>query len=153
MRQLLIISHAPSNNTIQLSQAVLNGSTDKNIVGVQATWLNPLDATADDVLNAHALIIGSTENFGYMNGLLKDFFERIYYPCLEKTQGLPYCLFIKAGNDGLGAQTSIEKITTGLRWRKAQPALIMRGTFQDQWIDDCSELGMAMASGLEMGVF
>ena len=56
-----------------------------------------------DVLTANAVIIGTTENFGYMSGLIKDFFERIYYPCLEKTQALPWALYVRAGKDGAGA--------------------------------------------------
>ena len=60
-----------------------------------------------DVLTANAVIIGTTENFGYMSGLIKDFFERIYYPCLEKTQALPWALYVRAGKDGAGALRAV----------------------------------------------
>ena len=88
-----------------------------------------------------------------MSGLIKDFFERIYYPCLEKTEGLPYALYVRAGNDGTGAQNAVERIVTGLRWSAIQPCLILRGDYQTRFEDDCEELGMLMAAGLEAGVF
>jgi hypothetical protein len=88
-----------------------------------------------------------------MSGLIKDFFERIYYPCLEKTQGLPYALYIRAGNDGAGTQQGVERIVTGLRWSAIQPCLVLQGDYRDSFESDCEELGMLMAAGLEAGVF
>ena len=46
---------------------------------------------------ARAVLIGTTENFGYMSGLVKDFFERIYYSCEGELQGLPYAVYIAPG--------------------------------------------------------
>jgi len=89
---------------------------------------------------------------------MKDFFERIYYPCLEKTEGLPYALYVRAGNDGTGAKAAVEKITTGLRWAPIQPAITLKGVtlkgdFDSAFEKQCEELGMLMAAGLETGVF
>lgn len=153
MRRLLIVSHCPSPNTQALTGAVVRGASREDITGVEVRCPAPLDAGPDDVLRSDAIIIGSTENFGYMAGRLKDFFERIYYPCLEDTQGLPYTLFIKGGNDGTGAQNSIERIVSGLSWRAVQDPLIMAGQYREEWLQPCEELGMAMAAGLEAGIF
>ena len=89
-RRLLIVAHAPSPNTLRLRDAVLEGARDPEIANVEARWIAPLEAGPEDVLAADAVILGTTENLGYMSGALKDFFDRSYYPCLEKTQGLPY---------------------------------------------------------------
>ena len=113
----------------------------------------PLDADANDVLDSAGILIGTTENFGYMSGALKDFFERIYYPCLEHTQGRPYALFVKGGQDGTGARDSVQRIVTGLRWREVVPPLVMTGALQPDWPGRCHELGMTLAAGVAAGVF
>ena len=83
---------------------------------------------------------------------MKDFFDRIYYPCLEKTQGLPSVIVIKAGNDGTGANNAIKSVLTGLRWKIVQEPIVCRGSFRQRFIDQCEELGQSMAVGLELGV-
>ena len=153
MRRLLVVSHAPSTTTLQMTDAVIRGASHTDLECVMVDCLAPLTAVADDVLASDAVILGTTENFGYMSGALKDFFDRIYYPCLEKTEGLPYALFVKGGNDGTGAQDSVERIVTGLRWRAVQPSLVLSSDFDDTWLASCEELGLAMAAGLDAGIF
>ena len=77
-KHLLIVAHNPSPNTRKLVEATLRGATHEDIEGVEAKHIAPLEATPDDVLWADAIILGTTENFGYMSGALKDFFDRIY---------------------------------------------------------------------------
>ncbi len=153
MRNLLIVSHSPSPNAQALTDAVENGARHEDIENIEIRVCPPLQAVADDVLWANGIILGTTENFGYMSGAMKDFFDRIYYPCLEKTQGLPYALFVKAGLDGQGAKTSIERIVTGLKWKQVQQTIICKGEFRSEFLQDCEELGMTMAAGLEAGIF
>ncbi len=152
-KHLVVVAHMPSANTQRLVEAVLRGARHPEIDGVAVRHLRPLDAGPDDVMAADALVLGTTENLGYMSGALKDFFDRIYYPCLERTQGLPYALYIRAGHDGTGTRRAVETIVTGLRWRAVQDPLLCRGTWQDSFVGDCGELGMLMAAGLEAGVF
>jgi len=152
-KTVLIVANQPSNNTRRLAEAVVRGATNDRIEGVAIVYREPLAATPEDVLNCQGIVLGTTENFGYMSGALKDFFERIYYPCLEKTQGLPYGLYVKGGNDGTGAQTSVERIVAGLRWSAIQPCILLTGDYNSSFDDQCEELGMLMAAGLDAGVF
>ncbi len=153
MPTLLIVSHRPSPNTEKLARAVAEGAGDSSIEGVDVDLRSPFDTDADHVLGAGAIILGTTENFGYMNGALKDFFERIYYPCLERTEGMPYALYVKGGLDGTGARNSVERIVSGMKWKTVQEPLVMTGAYRPQWLDPLRELGMAMAAGLEAGIF
>lgn len=88
-----------------------------------------------------------------MSGALKDFFDRCYYPCLEKTQGLPTFVTFAPGHDGTGTRRGVETIVTGLRWRSIQEPLICRGPWRDEFLGECRELGLLVAAGLEAGVF
>ena len=153
MRQLLVVSHTPSPNMLRLTDAILRGARHEDIETVTANHQLPLAANADDVLACDAVILGTTENFGYMSGAMKDFFDRIYYPCLEEKQGMPFAAYIRAGQDGTGTHRAIESITTGLKWRAVQEPLVCRGAYRDEFAEHCEELGMAMAAGLDAGVF
>jgi NAD(P)H-dependent FMN reductase len=153
MRKLLVVSHSPSPNAKALTEAVVQGASHDDIEGIDIRERPPLQAEVEDILWADGVILGTTENFGYMSGAMKDFFDRIYYPCLEKTEGLPFVLFVKGGIDGQGAKNSVERIVTGLKWRQVQPTLICKGEFKQDFLDDCENLGMTMAAGLEAGIF
>ena len=153
MKQLLIVAHVPSDNTRALRDAVVRGAGHEDIDDVQVRALTPFEAGPNDVRAADAIILGTTENLGYMSGALKDFFDRTYYAVLEEKQGLPYGLYIRAGHDGTGTRRSVETIITGLRWRAVQEPLICRGAYSEDFIAQCEELGLAMAAGLEAGVF
>lgn len=151
VKRLLVVANLPSTNTRALAEAVVAGAQHPEISGIECTLCEALDATAEDVLAADAVILGTTENFGLLSGRLKDFLERIYYPCLEQTEGMPWALYVRAGNDGSGATRSVERIVTGLRWRAVQPALILNGEWQNTFSDQASELGMTVAAALELG--
>lgn len=152
-KRLLIVAHAPSPNTQALRDAVIEGATDPALAAaITVDARRPFDSGPDDVLAASAIILGTPENLGYMSGALKDFFDRIYYPCLERTQGLGYALYVRAGHDGTGTRRAVESIATGLRWRAVQPPLICRGAWQEAFLDRARELGMTIAASLDAGV-
>jgi len=151
-KRLLIVAHAPSANLKRLIDALLKGASSKEVCTVTASYIPALSASADDVISADALILCTPENLGYMSGGLKDFFDRCYYPCLDKTDALPCAVLIRAGNDGTGTKRAIGSILTGLRWKLVQPTLICRGEFNELFVEQAEELGLFMAAGLEAGI-
>ena len=153
MSRLLIVAHTPSPHTRAMLDAVARGARDPQLGEHEVRVAVPLEAGPDDVLWAEGVILGTTENFGYMSGAMKDFFDRIYYPCLERTAGLPWALFVRAGNDGRGALSSIERIVSGLAWRRVQAPLLCRGAWDESWLAACEELGMTVMAGLDAGVY
>ncbi len=153
MKNVLLVAHAPSPNTQHMAEAVMAGLQHPDLEDIQAKWLKPLEAESDDVINCDGIILGTTENLGYMSGALKDFFDRTYYPCLEVCQGKPLAFYIRAGQDGTGTLRAINSITTGLKWRQAIEPLTCRGSWQDSFLEQCEELGTTFGAGIEAGVF
>lgn len=151
--QLLFVAHCPSENTRALRDSALEGIASLHLEQLEVVAKSPLDAVAADVLASSGVIIGTTENFGAMAGLVKDFFERIYYPCLDATQGLPAVYYVRAGEDGTGTKAGINKIMTGLRWKQVAEPRILRGPYDEDFCQQTAELAMTIAAGIESGIF
>ena len=152
-KTLLVVWHSQGGGTQRMLDAVLAGARAAVGDAVEICIRPALEATAEEVLSADAVLLGTPENFGYMSGALKHFFDRCYYACLKHTQGRPYAVFIRAGNDGRGALASIERIVTGLRWREVVAPVVVAGDLDEPGLAACAELGATLAAGLEAGVF
>jgi len=152
-KHLLIVYHSQSGTTSKMAKAVIRGATHVDIEGVDVRVRTALDAGVDDMLWADGFILGTPENFGYMSGAMKYFLDRVYYPCEGKIGGRSWALFVRAGNDGTGAISSIRRILTGLAVREVQEPVLIKGEFDEARLADCEELGQTMAAGLEAGVF
>ena len=98
-----MVSHSKTGGTKAMTEAVVAGANHPDIEGVEVVQVTALEATPDDVMAADGYLLGTPENFGYMSGALKHFFDTVYYDCLDHTRGRPYGLFVRAGNDGTGA--------------------------------------------------
>lgn len=152
-KHLLIVYHSQSGSTAKMADAVIRGAKHPDIANVEVRSRDALDATPEDLVWADGFILGTPENFGYMSGAMKYFLDRVYYPCLDKINGRPYALFVRAGNDGTGAITSINRILAGLSVRQVQEPVLIAGDFDAARLAECEELGMTMAAGLEAGLW
>ena len=152
-KHLLIVYHSQSGTTTQMADAVIRGARSPDIANVDVRVRSALEATADDLLWSDGFILGTPENFGYMSGAMKYFLDRSFYECVDRIDGRPYALFVRAGNDGTGAIASLRRILKGLAVREVQDPVLIAGKFDEARLADCEELGMTLAAGLEAGVF
>ena len=136
-----------------MADAVNAGACSEDIEGVDVRFLNAFEADEKDLLWADGLIFGTPENFGYMSGALKDFFDRTFYEVEGQVDAKPYCIFIGAGNDGQGALMSVHRICNGYNFKEIQEPLIVVGDLTATDLTQCEELGMGFAAGLEAGIF
>jgi multimeric flavodoxin WrbA len=151
-KQILIVAHQPSENTQRLAQAAFRGATHPELENIEVKLLNPFETQSHDVLGADGIILGTTENLGYMSGALKDFFDRTYNDVLEKKQGTPIVCFIRAGNDGTGTKRGIETIIRGLKWRWIQEPLICKGAWQEAFEEQVEALALTLAAQMDLSV-
>ena len=163
MKSLLVVYHSATGGTEQMVRALAAGAAREPAVTTRV--LGAVAAGPDDLLAADGYVFAAPENLAAMSGLMKDFFDRSYYPVLGRIEGRPYALLVCAGSDGANALRQMERIATGWRLRAAAPGLIActRAQTPEQILAPktiaaadlarCSELGAALAAGLALGVF
>jgi NAD(P)H-dependent FMN reductase len=152
-KSLLIIAHAPSPNTTVLAEAARRGATHRDAGDVSTRLLSPFDVTADDLMAVDGMLLGTTENIGYMAGATKDMFDRCYNDWLGRTEGLAVGVYIRAGLDGTATRRALEGIVGAQRWRLVAAPLILHGDWSQDFADEVEELAMGMAAGLDAGIF
>jgi len=151
MSTILVVYHTQTGNTEKMAKAVAAGvaCTEDSTVVVKGAF----DATVDDIIRCDGIAVGTPENFGYMSGAIKDFFDRTFYPAQGKVFKKPYVMFISAGNDGTGAENSIERIARGYPFKKVYDTVIAKGEVTEEILVQCRELGKILASGCDLGIF
>ena len=145
---LLVVHHTSSPTLDAMLEAVLSGAHDDEVVGVDVEVRPALGATASDLLAADAVLLGTPANIGYMAGALKHFFDTVYYPCLRATVGLPYGLYVHGNDDVSGAVRSVEKVVTGLQWKRAAEVVEVVGPLEKQDRERLRDLGGLLAATL-----
>lgn len=163
MKTLLIVVHSRTGGTRQMAEAARRGAAGEPDVDVQL--LPATAAEAADVLVADGYIFATPENLAALAGEMKAFFDRTYYPALDRINGRPYATLICAGSDGENAARQVRRIVTGWRLRAIADPLIVCTRAQTPEailapkvigaadLDRCAELGAAMAAGMASGIF
>lgn len=161
MAQLLIVYHSMTGGSRQMAEAAAEAAQTE----ITTRLVRASDAGPADLLQADGYIFCGPENLAAIAGVMKDFFDRSYYPVLGKIEGRPYAQMICAGSDGENAARQTARIATGWRLREVQPPLIICTHAQTpeailaekvipaEQLSQCRELGAAMGAGITMGAF
>jgi multimeric flavodoxin WrbA len=145
---LLVVHHTPSPATREVLDAVLAGTRDPEITGVDVVVRPALAATVSDMLDADGYLFGTPANFGYMSGALKHFFDTVYYPVLDYVAARPYGLWVHGNNDTVGAAAAVERIATGLSLVKTAETVEVTGGVVAAVRQQGYELGGTLAATL-----
>ena len=123
MKRLLIVWHSRTGAARQMAEAAAQAARDE--AGVEVVLARARDVDHAAVLAADGYLFAAPENLASLSGEMKEFFDRIYYAVLERTNGRPYALFVSAGSDGANAVRQVQRICTGLRLREVAPPQIV----------------------------
>lgn len=161
MTELLIVYHSKTGGSRQMAEAAATAAEKE----VPTVLKIAGEAGPDDLLRADGYLFCAPENLAAIAGVMKDFYDRCYYPVLGRIEGRPYAQMVCAGSDGENAARQTARIATGWRLREVQPPLIVcthaqtpeqilaEKTIPDNELARCRDLGVALAAGLAMGVF
>ena len=176
LKTLLIVYHSLTGGTRQMAEAAREGAAAESgdgddggegsgEGGVVVRLLTASEAGPADVLAADGYLFATPENLAAISGLMKDFFDRSYYPVLDHVNGRPYASMVCAGSDGTNAARQMARIATGWRLKAvADPLIICTHSQTPESIlapkkihaDDlaqCRVLGESLAAGLALGIF
>ncbi|RYB91148.1 flavodoxin family protein [Nocardioides oleivorans] len=157
MPSLLVVHHSPTPSVAALTDAVVAGASDDAVEGVEVVVRPALEASADDVLAADGLVLGTPANFGYMSGALKHFFDTIFLTAggaltddgsAAAAQGgrKPFGLYVHGRYDTTGAVRSVQSIVGALPWRQAAPVLEVMGEVGPSDRESAYDLGGTLAA-------
>ena len=163
MKTLLIVFHSRTGGTRQMACAAAAAAQTEPDVRVRL--LAAGDAQPADVLDADGYIFAAPENLAALSGVMKDFFDRVYYPVLGRINGRPYGMLVCAGSDGTNAIRQMERIITGWRLRavadpvivltraQTEPSILAPKQIAGEGLARCATIGATLAAGMATGVF
>ena len=142
MKKILIVYHSQSGNTGAMAKAIAEGA---GAAGAEVILKKAVDAVDTDLLNCDVVAIGTPNYFGYMAGMVKDFFDRVWITVREKLTDKPYVVFGSYGGGGRQAIDTVEGICNGLRMKLVTESLAIQRQPTAENLAACKELGKKLA--------
>ena len=119
--------------------------------GATVSLKEAADATAEDILNCDVVAFGTPNNFHYMSGVMKDFFDRVWLRIGDRVGNKLYATFSSAGGGGRQAIESIEYICDvfsewkQVSFKKALEGIATTGKPSAKILQECKEMGAKLA--------
>jgi NAD(P)H-dependent FMN reductase len=154
---LLVVHHSPTAAVTGLTEAALAGAGHEDLAEVDVVARPALEAAAEEVLAADAVLLGTPANFGYMSGALKHFFDSTFLAIGGALSDdgsaaggsggrLPFGLYVHGRYDTTGAVRAVLSITGALPWRQAAPVLEVLGDVTPEDRQQAAELGATLGA-------
>jgi len=162
-KYILIIWDSMTGGSHAMAQAAAVGAGCEDNINVKV--LHAHDVSIDDMLSASAYIFAFPENLAAISGVMKSFFDRTYYHCIEQIEGRSYALMICAGSDGENAMNQANRICKGWRLKlinnpiiikthaQSKEEILAQKTIASDDLQKCHDIGTAMATGLAIGLY
>jgi flavorubredoxin len=142
MAKVLIIYHSQSGNTEAMAKAVAEGAKS---AGAYVVLKKATEADANDMLACDVVAIGTPNFFGYMSGLVKDYFDRAWIVIRDKVANKPYVTFGSKGGGGAQALETVEGICNGMKMTRIADGVVATRQPSEAVIGECKELGKKIA--------
>ena len=149
MSKILVIYYSRSGNTEQMAKAVAEGA---KAGGANVVLKKAVEANAKDLLECDIVAFGTPNYFGYMCGMVKDYFDRVWVTIREKVGGKPYATFGSKGGGGAEGIASIEKICNDLRMKKIIEGVLATRKPTQEVLTQCRDFGMKLAHPESIGL-
>lgn len=148
MTKLLIIYHSRTGNTEAMAKAVYEGALS---AGATVSLKKVVEATPTDLLDCDAVVFGTPTNFGYMAGVMKEFFDQAWLTIGDKVANKPYGAFTSSSSGIKLALDSIDAICNDFNRRKQFKfmkrfeGIAVTRKPSPEVLEECKELGRKLA--------
>jgi len=144
-KKVLVVYHSLGGNTEAAAKMVAAG-VESVSEGV-AVLKKAAEAGADDLRACGGYCFGTPDYFSYMAGMLKDFFDRTFYPTQSELDNRPCGIFVTHGGGGR-AKASVEQICRSFRLKAVGETVLVRGRPAGAAEEELRALGAAVARAI-----
>jgi len=167
MPNILIIYHTQSGNTEQAAKYVSEGAKENTSAAVrrerpwdwsgsrneedpdiEVTVKKAEEAGIQDLFKCDGIAIGTPDYFNYMAGMVKDFFDRTFYPARGEMNDKPCITFVTHGG-GAKANESLERICNSFEFKLLQPTVMVKDTPDEKDEKKLKEAGRLLAEACQ----
>lgn len=142
MSKVFVIYHSLSGNTEAMAKAVAEGAAS---AGATVDLKKAADADADDLLNCDAVVMGTANYFSRESGMMKDYFDRVFFAVKGKVDNKPYAVFGSYGGGGEVAMESLAQLCENAGLKKAADNVGAQREPSTEALEKCKALGTKMA--------